>query len=48
MKNCLEFPKKKRFNVKQDAEKAIFLLDNKNIRVYLCKTCDGWHLSSKF
>lgn len=46
MKKCLEFSQKKRYNTQKDAETAILLLDNQNLRTYRCETCDGWHLTS--
>ena len=49
MKICIEFPNKKRFPTKKDAETAIFLIGNYylNLYIYFCDTCQGWHLSSK-
>ncbi len=47
MKRCFEFPNKKRYNTKRDAETAILLSDKaKSLYVYFCDTCNGWHLSS--
>ena len=46
MKKCYEYPDKKRYNVRQDAERVILLLDNRDLRAYLCQTCRGWHLTS--
>jgi hypothetical protein len=46
MKKCLEFPNKNRYNTWKDADTAILLLDNKDLSVYKCETCDGWHLTS--
>ena len=45
-KICLEFPNKKRYNTKQDAE-TVILLHSKNLLVYKCDSCQGWHLTSK-
>ena len=48
MKKCLEYPNKNRYNTKKDAETAILLqLDNRNLNVYHCDTCEGWHLTSR-
>jgi len=47
MKKCFEQPNKRRHNTKQDAETALLLLDNKNLTIYHCDSCDGWHLTSK-
>lgn len=46
MKNCLEFPNKKRYSTKREAETAILLVDNSALRTYQCSTCGGWHLTS--
>ena len=46
MKKCLEFPDKNRYGTKKDAETTILLSDNKNLRVYYCEGCGGWHLTS--
>lgn len=48
MKKCFEYPNKKRYSTKKDAETAILLLSHisKNIRCYHCDTCNGWHLTS--
>lgn len=46
MKKCFEFYEKKRYNTQRDAETAILLLDNRDLRVYNCETCRGWHLTS--
>jgi len=48
VKTCLEFPHKKRYNTKKDAETAILLLDDKDLGVYHCDTCRGWHLTSRY
>ena len=48
MKRCPEFPKKRRYSTKKDAETAIITLDMPfNIYVYFCEACNGWHLASK-
>jgi hypothetical protein len=47
MKKCLEFPDKRRYNTRNDAETAILLSDNRELRTYHCETCGGWHLTSK-
>jgi hypothetical protein len=47
MKKCIEFPTKNRYNTWKDAETAILLLDKRNVSIYQCATCDGWHLTSK-
>lgn len=44
---CLEHPHKKRHNTQQEAETSLLLLDNKNLRIYKCDSCNGWHLTSK-
>jgi len=46
MKKCLLFPNKKRYNTKKEAELAVILLNSKNIRIYKCDCCNGWHLTS--
>lgn len=46
-KICFEHPNKKRFSTEKDAETAILTSDFKNLRYYYCKTCAGWHLTSK-
>lgn len=46
MKKCLEFKNKKRYNTQKDAETAILLLNNQNLKTYQCDTCHGWHLAS--
>jgi len=47
MKKCFEFPNKRRHNTKKDAETSLLLLDNKNLDIYFCTCCEGWHLTSK-
>lgn len=47
MKKCFQFPNKKRFNTKKDADKAILLTSNNNLYIYYCDSCYGWHLASK-
>lgn len=46
MKKCLEYPDKRRFNTKKEAETALLVL-GKDLRIYKCATCKGWHFSSK-
>jgi len=46
MKKCFAQPDKKRYNTQRDAETAILLLDKKDLRVYKCESCRGWHLTS--
>jgi hypothetical protein len=46
MKKCFKFPDKRRYNTEKDAETAILVLDNINLRVYKCDSCRGWHLTS--
>lgn len=46
MKTCLEQPNKKRYNTQRDAETAILLVDNRDLRTYKCGACSGWHLTS--
>jgi len=46
MKKCLEQPNKRRYNTKREAETAILLLDSRDLRVYHCGGCGGWHLTS--
>jgi len=43
---CFEFPNKKRYNTKKEAETSILLLGVKNLKIYRCATCHGWHLTS--
>ena len=47
MKTCFDHPNKKRYNTQKDAETAVLIYDNKNLRIYKCDTCGGWHLTSK-
>lgn len=47
MKHCSMFPSKKRYATKKDAETAILLINNVELRIYFCTTCGGWHLTSK-
>ena len=47
MKKCFEHPDKRRYNTQKDAETAILLLDNRDLRTYKCETCDGWHLTNR-
>jgi hypothetical protein len=47
MKKCQQYPEKNRYNTRRDAETAILLLDNREVRTYFCPTCDGWHLTSR-
>ena len=44
-KKCLEFPDKKRYNTKKDAEAIISFLKG-GLFTYKCDSCDGWHLTS--
>jgi hypothetical protein len=46
MKKCFEQPNKKRFNTQKEAETAIILSGNPNLRNYKCDACQGWHLTS--
>jgi hypothetical protein len=46
MKKCLEHPDKNRYNTQRDAETAILLSDNSDLRTYQCQACKGWHLTS--
>jgi hypothetical protein len=47
MKKCFEHPNKKRYNTKQNAESAMLMSECKDLRIYYCDTCSGWHLTSK-
>ena len=47
MKICFEYPNKKRYNTKKDAETAILLINDVKLNIYNCSSCDGWHLSKK-
>ena len=47
MKACFEHPNKKRYNTQKDAETAMLLLAKRDLRVYHCEACQGWHLTSK-
>jgi len=47
MKKCLEFPDKRRYNTKRDAETSILLIDKRDLRTYYCEGCRGWHLTSR-
>ncbi len=47
MKKCFEFSDKSRYNTLREAETAILLIGNPQLRAYHCTTCDGWHLTSK-
>ena len=44
-KKCLEYPNKKRHSTKKDAETSLLLIDNKNLTIYFCESCEGWHLA---
>jgi hypothetical protein len=46
MKKCFEFPDKRRFASKKDAETTL-LIWNLNYKIYQCQTCKGWHFASK-
>lgn len=46
MKKCFDQPNKRRYNTERDAETAILLVENKDLRVYKCDSCKGWHLTS--
>ena len=46
MKQCSEFPNKKRYNTKKDAETVILINNQYGLRAYHCDTCNGWHLTS--
>lgn len=46
MKTCSEHPDKNRYNTNKDAETAIILSGNKNLKTYYCDFCKGWHLAS--
>jgi len=48
MKKCFEQPNKKRYNTEKDAQTAILLSDNLDLRSYKCGACQGWHLTSKY
>lgn len=41
---CEEFPNKKRYATKFDAETAALIL-NMDLKIYKCDCCGGWHLS---
>jgi hypothetical protein len=47
MKKCFTYPNKRRYATQKDAETAILLQDNRELRTYHCGGCDGWHLTSK-
>lgn len=47
MKLCFDFPSKNRYNTKRDAETAVLLSNNKDLKIYHCESCNGWHLSHK-
>lgn len=46
MKKCFKFPSKNRYSTKRDAETTILLSDEKNLKIYFCDSCSGWHLAS--
>ena len=46
MKKCIEFPNKKRFSTKKDAETTLITL-NLDLKIYKCDTCKGWHFAKK-
>jgi|TARA_R110000868_G_scaffold75946_6_gene218857 hypothetical protein len=46
MKKCFHHPNKKRFSTKKEAE-LIILTSLKDLRIYYCDFCNGWHLTSK-
>jgi len=46
-KKCFEFPNKKRYNTKKEAEAALAYHNLKNLSLYKCQSCLGWHLTSK-
>lgn len=47
MKKCFEYPNKKRYNTHLDADTATLLINDKDISIYKCNSCNGWHLTSK-
>lgn len=47
MKKCFKYPHKRRHTTQKDAETSLLVLDNKNLTIYHCDSCDGWHLTSK-
>ena len=47
MKKCAEFPNKRRYNTEKDAQTMLIILGNKNLDIYHCETCSGWHLTKK-
>ena len=47
MKKCFEHSDKTRYNTQWDADTAILLIGNNELRIYHCDSCDGWHLTSK-
>jgi hypothetical protein len=47
MKKCFEHSDKTRYNTQWDADTAILLIGNDELRIYHCDSCDGWHLTSK-
>jgi hypothetical protein len=49
MKRCSEFPRKRRYATRRDAETAILLSDDNiknDLAIYYCGTCRGYHLTS--
>jgi hypothetical protein len=49
MKRCAEFPNKRRYSTKEDAETVIIIMASEHdieFRTYYCEACKGWHLAS--
>jgi hypothetical protein len=50
MKRCPQFPNKKRYPTKNDAETAIIIQRSEGsveLDCYYCDACKGWHLTSR-
>jgi len=50
MKRCPEFPNKRRYPTKKDAETVIIIMASEHdieFKTYYCEACKGWHLASK-
>jgi len=45
-RKCFQEPGKNRYNTQREAETALLLADKKDLRVYNCECCRGWHLTS--
>jgi hypothetical protein len=45
MKHCFEFPNKKRYSTKKEAEIALLKMAELNLKIYYCEACSGWHLA---